>query len=218
MLLFLDTANKSCLEQRIATGLIDGITTNPSLLAQEADPLKAIKEICQLLPHGDISVEVTEAEPRALYEQAKRIAALAENIIVKIPCYAPYVPVIEKLVQEEVALNITLVFTPLQGMIMAKLGVMYVSPFVGRLQDANLDGIAVIENMRTLFDLHDIETLILAASMRSQNLVEQALLAGADAVTVPPAIFDQLLDHPLTKKGMETFQNDWQKGGTKIFP
>lgn len=219
MKIFLDTANVANIEKWAATGLIDGITTNPSHLSKEkTDPKKIILEICKLLPEGHISVEVTQQEPDAVYKQAKQIAALAENIWVKIPCHPQYFPVIKKLVEEEVKINITLVFTLLQCLMMCKLGVYYISPFIGRLDDIEADGMAFIPHVRDMIDFYGFETKLLVASIRSVQNFHDAIIAGADAITVPVDVFEKSLNHPLTDQGILKFNQDWQKLGVKHFP
>jgi len=219
MKLFLDTADVKQIRLWSATGLIDGVTTNPTnMSAQASAPLEIIKELSSLLPDGLISVEVTEQEPQAVYEQAVRIAALAENIVVKIPCAVQYYAIINKLVQQEIPLNITLVFSVAQAVMMAKLGVDMVSPFVGRLDDSGVDGIQVLSDICTVYELYSYDTAVLAASIRSVQKFEQALMAGADAVTIPIQVLEGLTQHTLTDKGMLTFNQDWQKLGIRQFP
>lgn len=219
MKLFLDTAHVAGIQQLISTGLIDGVTTNPTHLSKETGlPTEIVKEISKLLPEGEISVEVTERDPRAVYEQAKRIAQLAPNIMVKIPCLPIYIPIIAKLVEENIAINVTLVFSLTQGIAMAKLGVAYVSPFVGRLDDAAGDGSALVRNLVEAFDAYGYETEVLAASLRTVHHVSEAILSGAHAITVPLALFDKMLSHQLSEVGLEQFLADWHKLGIKQFP
>jgi transaldolase len=219
MRIFLDTANVASIQKWGQTGLIDGVTTNPTHLSKEGgDPKKVVLEICALLPHGEISVEVTEEKPEAVYKQAKIIAALAPNVLVKVPCHKQYYLVIKRLVDEGVKLNITLVFTLVQGLIMCKLGVQYISPFVGRLDDIEAHGIQLLYDMRHMIDMNEFKTKILAASLRHERHVHDAILAGVDAITVPIDVFEKCLDHPLTDKGMATFLADWKKLGVKQFP
>ena len=219
MKIFLDTPNVANIKKWASTGLIDGITTNPSSLSKEGgDPKKNILEICKLLPEGHISVEVTHIDANQVYKQAKEIAALADNIWVKIPCHANYYEVIKKLVGEETKLNITLVFTVLQSLMMCKLGVYYISPFVGRWEDIDVDGMAFIPQMRDMIDFYGFETKILAASIRSIQNFHDAILAGADAITIPIDVFEKAISNPLTDQGIEKFNKDWQKLGIKQFP
>lgn len=219
MKIFLDTADLESIKKLVPTGLIDGITTNPSNLSKiSGDPKETIMQICKLLPAGHISVEVTEQDPEKLYQQAKVIAGLADNIWVKIPCHAHYYPVIKKLVQQGVKLNITLVFSLLQSVMMCKLGVYYISPFVGRLEQAGHDGVELLYQIRHMIDYYGFETKMLAASLRSVEHVQQAVLAGSDAATMAPTIFEQAIAHELTDKGMQTFAQDWQKIQRGVFP
>jgi transaldolase len=219
MKIFLDTAHIPSIKKWLDTGLIDGITTNPSNLSKEgADPRKTILEICALFPEGHVNVEVTHTAPADVYKQAKEIAALAENVIVKIPCHATYYPVINKLVHEEIPLNITLVFTLLQALMMSKLGVYYISPFVGRWDDIDVDGIETLENIKHMLDAYEFETEVLAASIRHVRHFHLAIQAGADVVTLPVEVLEQAMQSPLTDAGIAKFNADWQKLGIKQFP
>lgn len=219
MKLFLDTANVQAVKKWTATGLIDGVTTNPTHLSKEgSEPKKRVLELCALLPNGQISVEVTEKEPEAVYKQAKAIAALAPNIIVKIPCAALYYETIKKLVDEKVPLNITLVFTLPQALMMCKMGVNIISPFIGRLDDIDSEGIDILPELRDMVDYYGYETEILAASLRSVRHLHKSINAGVDIVTLPVEVFEKALEHPLTEAGMLKFDADWQKLGVKLFP
>jgi transaldolase len=219
MKIFLDTADALSIKKLIETGVIDGITTNPSSLSKQPGlPTEIIKHICKIFPHGSISVEITEKLPQAVYEQAKKIAALSENIVVKIPCHKDYYEIIKKLVAEGIKINITLLFSVLQGLMMAKLDVLYVSPFVGRIDDCGQNGVELIQNLRTLYNEYDFETEILAASIRTLKDFQEVALAGADIATVPLDIFEKALEHPLTDKGIMQFDADWHKLGIKQFP
>lgn len=219
MKIFLDTADTAVIKKFLPTGLIDGITTNPTnLSAIRVNPKERILEICKLVPEGQISVEVTELEPEKVYAQAKVIAQLADNIWVKIPCHARYYPIIKKLVQEEVKLNITLVFTVLQSLMMCKLGVYYISPFIGRWEDLDVDGMEYIPEIRHMIDYYGFETKLLAASIRTVQHFHDALMAGADAATIAPDIFEKAITHHLTDQGIEKFSKDWAKLGISQFP
>jgi transaldolase len=219
MKLFLDSADLVLLKKWQKTSLIDGITTNPTNLSQVGgDPEEIIKEICALFPNGEISVEVTERDPQKVYEQAKRIASLSKNVLVKIPCHQDYYVIIKQLVQEGVLLNITLVFTLVQALFMCKLGVRYISPFVGRWDDIDVEGADILYEMRTAIDRYGYKTGILAASLRSVRHVHEAMLAGVDAITMPPAIMEKASAHVLTDAGIDIFIADWAKVGRKDFP
>ncbi|MGE0009854.1 MAG: transaldolase family protein [Candidatus Babeliales bacterium] len=220
MKLFIDTSNLHDIKRWYDMGILDGVTTNPTNLSKEGgDPKKHIQEMCALMKDHDISVEVTEADPQLVYKQAKAIAALAKNVVVKIPCHRDYYAVINKLVQEGVALNITLVFTVLQGMLMAKMGVRYISPFVGRWDDIDVDGNELIHEMRSMIDDYCYQdTAILAASLRTVRDVHNAVINGADVATLPSSLLEKITDHPLTNRGIELFTEDWKKLGIKQFP
>lgn len=198
---------------------IDGVTTNPTLLAKNGtDPLTRIKEILALLPGKEVSVEVTELEPDAMYAQAHKIAQLGSNVLVKIPCHMKYYPLIARLAREGIKLNITLVFSLFQAMSMCKLGALYVSPFIGRLDDHDGDGSELLFQLRGTIDAYDYKTQILAASIRSVLHVHEALLAGVDAITMPVAILELAVEHQLTNEGIAKFNADWQKLGISTFP
>jgi len=220
MKLFLDTANLEFIKKWTDTGIINGITTNPTHLAKEGgDPTKQVKEICALMkPHGDVSVEVTEVAPEAAYKQAHEIAKLDSNIVVKVPCAAEYYMTIKRLVSDGLKINATLVFSLEQSLMMAKLGVLYISPFIGRLDDIGADGQALIEEIRTMLNLYDYQSQLLAASIRTVSHVHNVMLAGADIATVPISVFEKMMKHPLTEKGMKLFNADWQKLNIKKFP
>ncbi len=219
MKIFLDTANIELIQKWAHTGLIDGVTTNPTLLSKEdGNPTVAILTICEMLPLGVISVEVTEKEPEAVYMQARKIAAFSHNIAVKIPCHPHYYTVIKKLIEEGITINITLVFSLTQGLMMAKLGAHYISPFVGRLDDIGSNGIELIHHLRHMLDWNGFETELLAASIRDTTHFEKVIMAGADIATLPVPVFEQSLNHQLTDKGMEQFAQDWKKLNISRFP
>jgi transaldolase len=219
MKLFLDTAHLADIEKGRATGLINGVTTNPTYLSKEGGDLKQLLvAICRVMAPYDVSIEVTEKEPDTVYQQAKKIADIGPNVVIKIPCAKEYIPVIRKLVSEGVALNITLLFSLVQGLLMAKLGVKYISPFVGRLDDIDSDGIQLIADLRHMIDTYEYKTQILAASLRTVTHVHQVILEGADVATMPINLFELLIEHPLTFKGMIKFDEDWRKLGIAQFP
>lgn len=219
MKLFLDTGSVAEIEKWIDTGLIDGITTNPTHLSkQEKPPLEIIQTICTLLPHAEISVEVTEKKPQDVLRQAKRIAAIAKNVVVKVPCEAKYYSVIRQLSQEGVRINVTLVFTLVQAVLMAKLGAYYVSPFVGRWDDIDVDGSKLLYEMRQVFDGYGFTTAILAASMRHVRHVHEALRAGADIITVPENVMEKMTHHLVTDAGVKKFDESWKKLNLSQFP
>lgn len=219
MKIFLDTADIESIKKWKSTGLIDGVTTNPAHLSKAGgNPAEVVKEICQLLPEGDISVEVTEHKPDEVYAQAQKIAAIAPNVVVKIPVHSKYLSVIKQLVDEGIRINITLLFSVVQALMMAKLGVEYISPFIGRIDDIDGEGLKMLEDTVDLIDLYEFDTQVLAASLRSVRYISDVIRAGADAITIPVDIFEKALDHPLTRDGMEKFDKDWQKLGVRKFP
>lgn len=217
MKLFLDSANiESIIEWQY---LLDGITTNPSNLAKEGNnPTKRITKICSLMKGKEVSVEVTEKEPQAVYAQAKQLAALHKNVVVKIPCHHSYYPIIKQLVKENIAINITLVFTLIQAFFMCKLGVRYISPFVGRWDDIDVDGVELLYEIRSMIDRYQYQTQLLAASLRHIRHFHEALSAGADIATVPIELLTKATQHMLTDKGIEQFNSDWKKLKIKKFP
>jgi transaldolase len=220
MKLFLDSADYTAIQQWVATGLIKGVTTNPTLLSKFPDkaPKDSIKDICTVMGTYPVSVEVTERAPEAVYEQALRIAALAPNVVVKIPCLKEYLSVIHRLVEQGIKINITLVFSAVQALMMAELRVAYVSPFIGRLDDIGLDGIQVIADTSHIFATYEYKTEVLAASIRSVADIQQAALAGAAIATVPVPLIAKGLDHPLSTQGLNQFLKDWQALGSIPFP
>lgn len=219
MKIFLDTADYAVITRWYETGLIDGVTTNPSHLSKAgASAADVAKKIALLCKNGDVSIEVTKESPHDVYNQAHEIAALAPNVTVKIPCHLNYYPIIHRLVKEGVRLNITLVFTLLQGLMMAKLGARYISPFVGRWDDIDVEGMDILYELRSALDTYGYETQLLAASLRHVRHVHEAVMAGADVVTLPPAVLEKMCEHPLTNQGITQFTEDWKKVGNLRFP
>ncbi len=219
MKIFLDTANTELIQKWAHTGLIDGVTTNPTHLSKEGkNPVDQILAICDVLPSGVISVEIVETDPEKIYRQAHKISELCDNIAVKIPCHAEYYVVIKKLIDEGITVNITLLFSLVQGLMMAKLGAHYISPFIGRLDDSGNNGIELVQQLRHMLDWYDFKTELLAASIRDTSHFEQVIMAGADIATVPVTVFENSLAHPLTDKGMAQFLTDWKKLNFSQFP
>ena len=219
MKIFLDTADIKVIKAWKETGLIDGVTTNPTHLSKAGgNPTKQVQAIAKLLPKGAISVEVTEKKHDAVYKQAKAIAKLARNVVVKIPCHADYYEVIAKLAKEGIKLNITLVFTLVQGLLMSKLGVHYISPFVGRWDDIDVDGVELLYNLRHMLDEYDYKTKLLAASIRGVRHLHEAIMAGADVATIPISVFEKSTRHLLTDQGITKFDTDWKKLKIRKFP
>lgn len=221
MKIFLDTAQLSAITKWIDTGLINGITTNPTTLSMAAGsehPTELLKKICTLMKGSPVSIQVTATDPLHVYEQARQIAALAENVVVKIPCHLMYAATIKKLVAEGILINITLVFSVNQALAMCKLGVAYISPFIGRLDDMGINGMHVARDIRNLIDTYAFSTQLLVASIRNMEHMQQAVALGADCATIPPVLLEMLCKHPLTDLGMTRFAADWQKLDIESFP
>jgi len=215
MKIYLDTAKLDDIRWAAAAGLIDGVTTNPSLLAKvagDADPRALLVDICRAV-EGPVSAEVVAIDAEGMYREGKELAKLAENVVVKIPMIEEGLTAIRRLSGDGIPVNVTLIYSAMQALLAAKAGAAYVSPFVGRLDDAGHEGMEIVRQIRTVFGNYDIETELLAASLRHPLHVLQAALAGADIGTMPPAVLRQLLLHPLTDRGLDQFLNDWSKLG-----
>lgn len=214
MKLFIDTANINEILEVAEWGVLSGVTTNPTLIAREGevDFETVIKEIAGIVD-GPISAEVTAEDAVGMVEQAEELAKLHENIVVKIPMCEEGLIAIRKLAEEGVRTNCTLVFSANQALLAAKAGAAFVSPFVGRLDDAGNDGMEVTREIAAIFDLYGIETEIITASVRHPRHVTEAALAGSDIATVPYAVFKKMLSHPLTDAGIARFKADWESRG-----
>jgi transaldolase len=217
MKFFIDTANVDEIRDLAATGMLDGVTTNPSLIAQSGrDFFEVLKEICDTVD-GPVSGEVTALDAEGMIKEGKAVAKLADNIVVKLPLIWEGLKACSALSAEGIKTNVTLCFSATQALLAAKAGATYISPFVGRLDDIHIDGMELIEDIRTIYDNYDnLETEILVASIRNPNHVKDAALIGADVVTVPPSVLRTLAGHPLTDKGLAAFLADWEKSGQKI--
>ena len=213
MKFFLDTANLGDIRWAAQAGLIDGITTNPTLLAKvsgDLEPTDVLKEICSLV-EGPVSAEVVAVDADGMYREGKELAKLADNIVVKIPMLEDGMIALRRLASDGIKVNVTLCFSSVQCLIAAKAGAAYVSPFIGRLDDVGQEGMDVIRETRTIYDNYAIETEILAASIRHPRHVAEAAMIGADVATMPPDVLRKLLLHPLTDRGLDQFLNDWSK-------
>jgi transaldolase len=216
MHIFADTADIKILTELNETGLIDGVTTNPSIIAKSGrNILEVIKEICDLID-GPISAEVTANDVAGMLKEADKLAKIAENVVIKVPLTVDGLKATKTLSEQGLKTNVTLCFSVTQALMAAKAGATFVSPFIGRLDDQGADGLALIHDIRTVYDNYGYDTEILAASIRSTAHVAQVALAGADCCTLPPSIFYDLYKHPLTDKGLEIFANDWAKAGQSI--
>src|SRR6266852_9072249 len=217
MKFFLDSANLKDISWATQAGLIDGITTNPSLLAKVAsdlDPRDVLKEICSLV-EGPVSAEVVAVEADAVVREGHELAKIADNIVVKIPMIEQGMVAVRRLASEGIRTNVTLCFSSVQCLVAAKAGVSYVSPFIGRLDDVGQDGMDVIREARVIFDNYQFATEILAASIRHPRHVVEAAMIGADVATLPPDVLKKLLLHPLTDRGLDQFLADWNKVATR---
>lgn len=217
MKLFLDTADVNEIKPFLDSGLIDGITTNPTLIAKSGrNVLDVIHEMCDLVD-GPISAEVVATEAKGMLEEAKKFTAISPNVTIKVPLTPEGLKACYALSQEGTMVNVTLCFSAGQALLAAKAGATFISPFIGRLDDIAFDGLQLIEEIAALYQNDgDIDTLILAASIRHPLHVTQAAQCGADIATIPPKVLAQLFKHPLTDKGLEVFLADWAQSGQKI--
>lgn len=217
MKFFLDTADINEIRQLAETGLIDGVTTNPTLVAQANRPfVEAIAEICSLIP-GPVSAEVTATEYKDMLAEGRHLAKIAANVVVKLPLTFDGLKACRALSDEGTSVNVTLCFSAGQAILAAKAGATYISPFIGRLDDLGELGMNLIHSIAEIYrNYTDFSTQILAASIRSPLHVVEAAQAGADVVTLPPKVFRQMYHHPLTDKGLAAFLADWEKTGQKI--
>ncbi|MGJ0917822.1 fructose-6-phosphate aldolase [Enterococcus avium] len=210
MKFFLDTANIEEIERINQLGLVDGVTTNPTIIAKEGKDFETvIKEICKIVS-GPVSAEVTSLDSEGMINEAREIHQWAENIVVKIPMTEAGLKAVHTISQEGIKTNVTLIFSAAQGLMAAKAGATYVSPFIGRLDDIASDGIQLVSDLREMFDSYDFDTEIIAASVRNLGHVEAAALAGSDIATIPGNLFPKLWSHPLTTNGIAQFETDWQ--------
>ena len=211
MKLFLDTANQAEVEAAVKMGVISGVTTNPSLVAKEGgDYIERVKYFCELVG-GPISVEVMAADTEGMLAEARELAALHENIVIKLPITAESLAAIKQLKAEGIKTNATLCFSANQAILAARAGASYVSPFVGRLIDVGMDGLGLIAEIKAIFDNYDIDTEIIVASVRSPRQVTDAAMIGADIATIPFKTLEQMVSHPQTDLGIAKFESDWAK-------
>ena len=216
MKFFADTGDVSEIREIQALGLLDGVTTNPSLIAKSGKPfLDTIKEICSFV-EGPVSAEVAALDYEGMMKEANVLRKIAKNVAVKVPLTLDGLKACKALSGEGTMVNVTLCFSPVQALLAAKAGAYFISPFIGRLDDIHLDGMDLIAEIRQIYDNYDYDTNILAASIRSANHIKDAALIGADYATAPPAVLKSLVKHPLTDKGIEQFLADWKKTGQTI--
>ena len=211
MKFFIDTANIAEIKEAASMGMVDGVTTNPSLIAKEGRDFKEIiTEISQIVD-GPISAEVISLEYAGMVEEARELVKIHDNIVIKVPMTTEGLKATRTLTDEGIKTNVTLIFSPLQALMAAKAGATYVSPFVGRLDDLAQDGLVIIEQLVTIFENYGYNTEIIVASVRSPMHVLDSALAGADVATIPFGVMKKLADHPLTDKGIQAFMDDWDK-------
>jgi transaldolase len=213
MQFFLDTAEIKEIETGLEWGMVDGITTNPTLIAKMGRPyLQTVQEIARLVP-GPVSGEVLATELDGMLEQGRRLAGLAENVVVKVPLTPAGLRAVRELAKEGIRCNVTLCFSAAQALLAAKAGAAYISPFIGRLDDVGEDGMLLIDQVVTIYRAYDFDTKVLVASVRHPVHIVQSAQLGADVATLPFKVLEQLYKHPLTDVGLERFLADWNKTG-----
>ena len=217
MQLFLDTTDTVVLKDLAATGLVDGVTTNPTLIAKSGRPMaEVIAEICDLV-EGPVSAEAVATNAEGMLAEGRKLAGIAPNVVVKVPLTREGLIATAQFAREGISTNVTLCFSANQALLAAKAGATYVSPFIGRLDDQTQgSGIELIHAIRAVYDNFGFDTEILAASIRTPAHVTESALAGADCATLPPAVFEALFKHPLTESGLQQFLSDWAKTGQSI--
>ena len=216
MKFFVDTADVEAIRELHALGMVDGVTTNPSLILKSGrDIIEVTREICSFV-EGPVSAEVVALSADAMIAEGRKLAEIAPNIAIKVPLTWDGLKTCKVLSGEGHMVNVTLCFSANQALVAAKAGATFISPFIGRLDDINLDGMDVIGDIRQIYDNYGFETQILAASIRTVNHVTQCALVGADVITAPPAVITAMASHPLTDKGLDQFMKDWAKTGQKI--
>ncbi|MEJ2691000.1 MAG: fructose-6-phosphate aldolase [Deltaproteobacteria bacterium] len=211
MKFFIDTANLEEIKKANDLGILDGVTTNPSLVAKESKPFETIlKEICKEVD-GPVSAEVVSLDAAGMVKEGKKLAKISDNIVIKVPIIEEGLKAVKKFAAEGIKTNVTLMFGPLQALLAAKAGASYVSPFVGRLDDISTSGMDLVSDIVAIYDNYGYQTEIIVASVRGPMHVVEAALAGADIATIPFGVISQLIKHPLTDIGMEKFLADWKK-------
>lgn len=211
MKIFLDTANVESIEKYDELGVVDGITTNPTLLSKEkGNPIKTMKKIVEIVK-GPVSLEVVATNFDKMMEESLKLAKYGENVVVKIPMTMDGLKVVHALTKKGIKTNVTLIFSANQALLAAKAGATYVSPFIGRLDDIGTEGLNLVSEIVQIFASYDISTQLLVASVRHPLHVIEAAKMGADVVTLPPDILDKMIRHPLTDKGLDSFLSDWKK-------
>lgn len=216
MRFFVDTADVDAIRELHDLGMVDGVTTNPSLIMKSGrDIIEVTREICSFV-EGPVSAEVVALDAESMIKEGRKLAEIAENIAVKVPLTWDGLKACKVLSEEGKMVNVTLCFSVNQALLAAKAGATFISPFIGRLDDINLDGLELIQDIRQVYDNYGFETNILAASIRTLNHASQCALIGADVMTAPPSVIKSMANHVLTDKGMDQFMKDWAKTGQKI--
>jgi len=216
MQLFIDTADVGLLRELAQTGLVDGVTTNPSLIAAGGrNFLEVVGEICSFID-GPVSAEVAAMDFEQILREGQRLAEIAPNVVVKVPLTWDGLRAVREFSVQGIATNVTLCFSTSQALLAAKAGASFISPFIGRLDDHGAEGMDLIQEIRIVYDNYDFDTEILAASIRTPAHVAQAAILGSDCATIPPKVFQELVKHPLTTKGLQQFTEDWAKTGQSI--
>ncbi len=211
MKFFIDTANLEEIKEAVKMGMADGVTTNPSLIAKENGNFETIiKDICQVVD-GPVSAEVISLEAEGMVKEARELAKIHKNVVIKIPMTVEGLKAVRILCNEHIRTNVTLVFSPLQALMAAKAGASFVSPFVGRLDDLSADGMELVEQIVDIYNNYGFETEVIVASVRNPLHVLESALIGADIATIPFKVLDKLASHPLTDKGIDAFLADWEK-------
>ncbi len=212
MKFFIDTANIEEIKKAKDLGLLDGVTTNPTLIAREGKNFEdLVKEICRIVNNCPVSAEVISTKAEDIVNEARHLAKLADNIVVKVPMISEGIKAVKTLSEENINTNVTLVFSPLQALIAAKAGATFVSPFIGRLDDISSVGMGIVEDIVAIYDNYGFQTEVIVASIRNPIHVLDAALIGAHIATIPYKVLIQLTEHPLTKVGLEKFLADWKK-------
>ncbi|MCY1126970.1 fructose-6-phosphate aldolase [Frigidibacter sp. RF13] len=216
MKFFVDTADVAAIKELNDLGMVDGVTTNPSLILKAGrDIIEVTKEICDMVS-GPVSAEVVATEAKAMIAEGMKLAKIAPNIAIKVPLTWDGLTACKAFASEGHMVNVTLCFSPAQAILAAKAGASFISPFIGRLDDIHLEGVNLIEDIRIIYDNYDFKTQILAASIRTVNHIVDCAKIGADVITAPPAVIKSMAQHVLTDKGLEIFLKDWAKTGQKI--
>ena len=216
MKFFIDSANIDEIREAASLGILDGVTTNPSLVAKEGKNFRQLLDEIIDIVNGPISAEVVWTEGNGIMTEARELAAIHENIVVKVPLIREGLKAVRQLTDEGIKTNVTLCFSPTQALLAAKAGATYISPFIGRLDDISIDGMELIQQIVTIYQNYGYTTEVLAASIRHPLHVLEAAMIGADVATIPFKIIDQMFKHPLTDSGLERFLDDWKKNEAKL--